>query len=81
MRKPMRKPIETRSLTMGIMVGTIAVLCIGATLRHSNQSGRFQLGIGDGQTAYVIDTVSGQVWQKNVHNKEFFAPKAEASKF
>jgi hypothetical protein len=38
--------------------------------------------VGDGQTAYVIDTVSGQVWQKeDLKQKEFFAPKAEESKF
>jgi hypothetical protein len=40
------------------------------------------LGIGDGQTAYVIDTVSGQVWQKDeLKQQEFLAPKAQESKF
>ena len=78
----MNKTIDTRSLLTGLFMGILAVLCLGAALRHGNQPGRFQLGVGDGQTAYVIDTVSGQVWQKeDLKQKEFFAPKAEEGKF
>lgn len=57
------------------------MLCLGAALRHGNQPGRFQLGVGDGQTAYVIDTVSGQVWEKqDLNQKEFIAPKDASPK-
>jgi hypothetical protein len=78
----MNKPIHTRSLLTGVFLGVLVVLCLGAALRHGNQAGRFQLGVGDGQKAYVIDTVSGQVWEKqDLNQKEFFAPKAEESKF
>jgi hypothetical protein len=73
----MNKPIHTQSLLTGIFLGFLAVLCLGAALRHGNEPGRFQLGVGDGQTAYVIDTASGQVWQKqDVNQEEFFEPKA-----
>ena len=59
-------------------MGATALLCLGAALKHGNQPGRFQLGVGDGQTAYVIDTVSGQVWQKaGTPPGEFLAPKAQ----
>lgn len=78
----MNKVIDPRSLLTGLLLGAITVLCLGAALRHGNQPGRFQLGIGDGQTAYVIDTVSGQVWQKEeLKQQEFLAPKAQESKF
>ena len=74
----MNKTIDTRNLLTGLFLGAIAVLCLGAALRHGNQPGRFQMGIGDGQTAYVIDTVSGQVWQKeDLRQEEFLAPKSE----
>jgi hypothetical protein len=62
-------------------MGATALLCLGAALRHGNQPGRFQLGVGEGPTAYVIDTVSGQVWQKGANQQEFFAPKAQEKNF
>jgi hypothetical protein len=74
----MNKTIEVRSLLCGVVVGAIAVLCLGAALKHNNQIGRFLLETGQAQTAFIIDTVTGQVWQKDSH-KDFFAPKAEAS--
>lgn len=78
----MNKMIDTRSLLTGLLLGAITVLGLGAALRHGNQPGRFQLGVGNGQTAYVIDTVSGQVWQKEeLKQQEFLAPKAQESKF
>ena len=78
----MNKVIDPRSLLTGLVLGATTVLCLGAALRHTNQPGRFQLGVGDGQTAYVIDTVSGQVWQKEeLKQQEFLAPKAQESKF
>jgi hypothetical protein len=77
-----QKTMDSRSVLAGFVMGAIAVLCLGAALRHGNQPGRFLLGVGEGQTAYVIDTVSGQVWQKDDHNrKEFFGPKAEERDF
>jgi hypothetical protein len=65
-----------------MVVGGITILSIGATLTHSNQPGRFQLGVGEGEKAYVIDTVSGQVWERDVHKyREFIEPKAAEAKF
>lgn len=64
-------------------MGALVVLSLGASLKHRNEPGRFQLAVGDGRTAYVIDTVSGQVWEKIYRNDKaeagFFAPKAEES--
>lgn len=72
----MNKMIDPRSLLTGLVLGATTVLCLGAALRHTNQPGRFQLGVGDGQTAYVIDTVSGQVWQKkNSSSRSFSRPR------
>jgi hypothetical protein len=77
----MNKAIDTRSLFTGFVMGALALLCLGAALKHGNQPGRFQLGVGDGQ-AYVIDTVSGQVWQRGgTSQQEFFAPKAQEKNF
>ena len=76
----MNKTIEIRSLLCGVLVGAIAVLCLGAALKHSNQPGRFLLRTGEAQTAFVIDTVTGQVWEKDLRSKEFFMPKAEEGK-
>ena len=45
-------------------------------MQHNTQPERFLLETGEAQTAFVIDTVTGQVWQKDTH-KEFFALKAE----
>ncbi len=75
----MNKTIEIRSLLCGVLMGAIAVLCLGAALQHNNQPGRFLLKTGEAQTAFIIDTVTGQVWEKD-RSKEFFAPKAEASR-
>jgi hypothetical protein len=77
----MNTSINTRNLFTGLFLGVLVMLCLGAALRHGNQPGRFQLGVSDGQTAYVIDTVSGQVWQKELNQKDFLAPKAVASNF
>lgn len=78
----MNKVIDPRSLLTGLVLGAITMLCLGAAVRHTNQTGRFQLGVGDGQIAYVIDTVSGQVWQKEeLKKQEFLAPKARESTF
>jgi hypothetical protein len=81
MTRIMNKPIDPRNMLTGIFLGVLVVLCLGAALRHGNQPGRFQLGVGDGQTAYVIDTASGQVWEKqDLNQKEFFAPKGFSPK-
>jgi hypothetical protein len=75
--------IETkRSLCCGVLVGAIAVLCLGAALKPNNQTRRFLLETGETQTAFIIDTVTGQVWEKgNPNPQKFFAPKAEEAKF
>lgn len=67
----------------GLILGAIAVLCLGAALKHENQTGRFRLEVGEGFTAYVIDTVTGQVWERNVTGSkdEFYLPKAEKRTF
>ncbi|MHC1769094.1 MAG: hypothetical protein AB9869_33230 [Verrucomicrobiia bacterium] len=75
----MNKTIEIRSLLCGVLVGAIAVLSLGAALKHNDQTGRFLLETGEAQTAFIIDTVTGQVWEKG-NRTEFFAPKAEENK-
>lgn len=75
----MNRTIEIRSLLCGVLVGAIAVLCLGAALKPNNQTGRFLLETGELQTAFIIDTVTGQVWE-NGNLQQFFAPKAEENK-
>ena len=78
----MKKTNEVRSLLLGVAVGIVTIVGIGATLKHTNQPGRFQLGVGEGDRAYVIDTISGQVWERDARKlKEFTEPKAVEFKF
>ncbi len=73
-----------KNTLIGFVLGVIVTATLGATLTHYHEVGRFQIAAGDGNTAYVIDTVSGQVWSRIPsaphYAKEFEKPKAEGTK-
>ena len=72
---------ENRFLAIGIVLGIVGSVTTGATLKHRNETGRFLLKTGETDRAYVIDTMTGQVWDrggKADHRKIFYAPKAES---
>lgn len=72
---------EKRFLALGITLGIIGTLTTGAGLQHRNEIGRFLLKTGGEGTAYVIDTITGQVWSRGINaeqRKRFHEPKAES---
>ena len=66
---------------MGFALGVIVTASLGAALQHTNEVGRFQIAAGDNNSAYVVDTVTGQVWSRSGSasktSAEFNLPKAE----
>jgi hypothetical protein len=61
------------------------LLGLGAALKHNKEVDRFQVSGGGDNNAYVVDTVTGQVWSRRSlstkHGAEFALPKAEEPKF
>jgi hypothetical protein len=56
----MKTQIDIKSALVGIVVGVLAVLAVGAGT-SSNEVGRYQAGCGTG-FAIIIDTKTGQAW-------------------
>ena len=79
----MKTKIEHRSMIIGIVLTICFVLAIGASQKSntppSHSHGRFQLDVGEGSFAYVIDTTTGQVWSQTPIStdigKDFRKPK------
>ncbi len=57
----MKRTIDLKSALLGLGLGVIATLAIGAVSPSSHVVGRFQIG-GTGNQGLVIDTMTGQVW-------------------
>lgn len=79
----MSNQTNSKNLIVGFMLGVIATASLGAALKHRNEIGRFQIAAGDSADAYVVDTVTGQVWSKRPsvvkRAAEFRLPKADAN--
>jgi len=56
----MKTHIDLKSALLGMMIGGIAILAMGAGT-SSNECGRYQISAGQGN-AIIIDTKTGQAW-------------------
>ena len=63
----MNTRLDVKSLVIGALIMLCITLTIGASSRTSSApAARFQLALpGEGSSAYVIDTTTGQVWEKH----------------
>ena len=59
----MNNKIDIKSVLIGICVGAVATLAIGASSSTPTTVGRFQVG-GTASHGLVVDTATGQVWSK-----------------
>lgn len=63
----MKFTIDGRSLMLGAGLALLCTLMIGAVSREPVQEGRYQLQANQG-AAYVIDTGTGQGWERLFSN-------------
>jgi hypothetical protein len=80
----MFRSVDLKSLLIGSLL-VLAVLCIlGATPSPvpSAPCGRFTIVVSDANAdAFVLDTVTGQVWSRNtLYSENFIKPKLVAEK-
>lgn len=63
----MKLHLEFKSMLIGALLLLCILLAMGASNRTSSTvSARFQLALpGEGTNAYIINTDTGQVWEKN----------------
>lgn len=85
MKNPNTLPITpNKNIFLGFLLGVAVSATLGAALKPHQEWGRYQVAAGDGNTAYVIDTATGQIWSRipsSAHYaKDFEQPKAESSK-
>ena len=79
----MNNKIDIKSVLIGVCVGVLAILAIGASSPQTSVVGRYQLG-GTASHGLVIDTVTGKVWSKHLPQNrgntdaDFAEPKLEA---
>ena len=59
----MKTHIEVKSALVGLCVGIVAMLAIGASSSNPTHGGRYQFG-ATASHGMVIDTETGQVWSK-----------------
>ena len=59
----MKKNIEIKSVLIGVFIGIVAMLAMGASSSQTSAVDRYRLGAA-GSHGLVIDTVTGQVWTK-----------------
>lgn len=87
--------LDFKNLFLGLILGVITTVGIAATSDRSLASGdegkssdpvrRFQLKIGEGNKAWILDKVTGQVWftyynELPERDPVFFGPKIEPLK-
>lgn len=61
----MKTPYDLKSFLIGVVLTVFVVLTLGAAKDESPQVGRFRVETNRNHV-FVIDTVSGQVWEKYV---------------
>ena len=63
--------MNTRLDVKSLVIGALIMICIFLTIGASNRTtltanARFQLALpGEGSNAYIIDTTTGQIWEKH----------------
>ncbi len=57
----MKTTIDLKSALIGLSIGVVAVLGIGAGEGESRAIGRYQ-GSTSGDALFIVDTVTGQPW-------------------
>ena len=69
----MNARLDFKSLAIGALVMLCITLTIGASSRTSPAPhARFQLALpGQGSSAYIIDTATGQVWEKHPMESDY----------
>ena len=81
----MNTKIDAKSAVVGLCIGVLIALTIGAASSGSAVVGRYQIGAGASH-GFVIDTVTGQVWFKHFRESEgnnspdFAKPKTSEQK-
>jgi hypothetical protein len=72
---------NSKQLIIGIIVGIVATLAVGAALEKGTNIGRYQVSAGL-DLAVIVDTATGQSWtlalrDNNIHTSspEFSMPK------
>ena len=59
------KTINIKSFLIGLLFGLCGLLALGAATAKKGDVGRYQIACPDSQnTCFVIDTKTGQVWQR-----------------
>ncbi|HLX69841.1 MAG TPA: hypothetical protein VKV04_09470 [Verrucomicrobiae bacterium] len=80
----MKTTIDIKSAVLGLAIGIVAMLAIGAEESPSNPVGRYQVQTCPGNPsgfAVLVDTTTGKVWMGNGSGNQlrsdldFFAPK------
>jgi hypothetical protein len=65
------KKIDIKSLLVGMILGVCVLLALGAATGKQADIGRYQVACPDNQsTCFVIDTTTGQVWQRRSTNSK-----------
>jgi len=80
----MKTTIDIKSAMLGLAIGVVAMLAIGAEDSLSNTVGRYQVETCPGNPSgfvVLVDTTTGKVWMANGSGNQlrsdpdFFAPK------
>ena len=61
----MKAVFDLRSFLIGAVLVTLVFLVLGAARGDSRQVGRFRIETNE-EHVFVVDTVTGQVWEKSV---------------
>lgn len=65
----MKMAYDLKSLLIGVLLTVLVVLTLGATKDESPQVDRFRVETNRNHV-FVVDTVTGQVWEKYVRVSE-----------
>lgn len=63
----MKETFNFRSLLIGVVLTMLLFVALGAVNNPATQVDRFQIRTNNAHV-FVIDTVTGQVWEKFVHD-------------
>jgi hypothetical protein len=65
------KKIDIKSLLVGMILGVCVLLALGAATGKQADIGRYQVACPDNpNTCFVIDTTTGQLWQRRSTNSK-----------